>query len=117
MPLDKLARLVTEISRWPFKRDKENLDFVGGHKVDEFVTRFAATPDDVGLLEYIVEMVRLLSALKLELDMWKAQNIYYTTGQTICRDKKRQAEAGDEAARRWVRAFEALGELLKVKVT
>jgi alpha-amylase/alpha-mannosidase (GH57 family) len=117
VPLDKLARLVKEISRWPFKRDKENLDFVAGHKVDGLMTRFTAAPDDVGLLEHTVEFVRLLSALKLELDMWKAQNIYYATGKTIFRDKRRQAEAGDENARRWVRAFEALGELLRVKVT
>jgi hypothetical protein len=116
MPLDKLARLVKEITRWPFKRDKENLDFVAGHKVNELVSRFAAAPDDIGLLEYIVEMVRSLSALKLELDVWKAQNIYYTIGKAIFRDRKHQAEAGNETSRRWVRAFEALGELLRVKV-
>ncbi len=116
MPLDKLGRLVTEISRWAFKRDKENLDFVGGHKVDELMVRFVAAPEDVAFLEYVTEAVRLLSTLKLELDMWKAQNLYYATGLTIYRDKKRLAENGDEIARRWVRSFETLGELLKVKI-
>ncbi len=115
VPLDKLNRLVREISRWPFKRDKENLDFISGHKINGLMGRFAKTPEDMQLLEYTTDFLRLLSALRLELDVWKAQNIYYAIGQTCYRDKKAAADR-DDVARRWVQLFDVLGDLLKVKV-
>ncbi|MBF0569274.1 MAG: DUF3536 domain-containing protein [Candidatus Omnitrophica bacterium] len=115
IPLDKLNRLVREVSNWPFKRDKENLEFIGGHKVNELMMQFAKSPDNADILEYLAALLKLLDVLRLELDFWKAQNIYYAIGQTLYRARKAAAE-NDETARRWCRAFEMLGELLKVRI-
>lgn len=115
VPLDKLARLVNEMSRWHFKRDKENLSLLGGQKITALIVRFAKTPEQGALLEYIVEVIRIFGVLQLEMDLWKAQNIYFTLGQKYYHQKRLLAET-DEYAGRWVKAFDALGDLLKVKV-
>ncbi|NTV28843.1 MAG: DUF3536 domain-containing protein [Candidatus Omnitrophica bacterium] len=115
VPLDRLGRLVKEINRWQFKRDKEQLDFLGAEKVGGLIVRLGKNPDDVELLEYIVEMIRLFNALRLELDIWKAQNIYYAIGQEVYR-KRLALNDKDAATGRWLAAFESLGEILKVKI-
>jgi hypothetical protein len=64
-------------------------------------------------------MVRLLFELRIELDLWKAQNILYALAQTLHRAKRDAADqAGPQAdaAKRWLGGFYALGELMKVKV-
>ncbi len=114
VPLEKLQRLVREMSRWPFKRDKQGLDFIGGNKINVLMLNFSRDPENVELLSYITEFLRLLTALHRELDVWRAQNLYYAIGQTRYRQKK--AAGNDEVSRRWVEAFESLGELLKVKI-
>ena len=53
--------------------------------------------------------------------MWKAQNIFYALAQSLYRAKRELAEkngadAETAQAKRWLSAFFALGELLKVKV-
>ncbi len=115
VPLDKLHRMVQEMRRWPFSRGKEQLDFVGGQKVNELMARLARTPDDLVLLESITALVGALAKLQLNQDYWKAQNIYYAIAQTSSRDKRARAldQAGEAAA--WVKHFDALGEMLKVR--
>ncbi len=119
--IEDLERLAKEIRRWPFKRDKANLDFIASQRVNQMMMRFAAAPEDVVFLERIVQMIRLLFELRIELDMWKAQNIFYALAQSLCRVKREQVEKNGldvetAMAKRWVSAFYALGELLKVKV-
>ncbi|MBF0386981.1 MAG: DUF3536 domain-containing protein [Candidatus Omnitrophica bacterium] len=115
VPLDKLRRMVSEISRWPFNRGKEQLEFTGGHKVNELMARFARNPNDGALLENISELVRLLASLRLDQDYWKAQNIYYAIAQTAEREKRAQAAAGDAGAVDWLKSFGQLGDMLKVR--
>jgi alpha-amylase/alpha-mannosidase (GH57 family) len=117
--LEDLERLAKEIRRWPFKRDKENLDFLASRRVNEMMASFYETPEDVVFLERSVQMIRLLLELRIDIDFWKAQNIFYGLAQTLHRAKRAQVDAHGpeaEAAKRWLNAFYALGELLKVKV-
>ena len=81
--------------------------------------RFAAAPEDAAFLERTVHMIRLLLELRIEIDFWKAQNIFYALGQVMHRGKREEVEQNGPdaaAAKRWLNAFYALGELLKVKV-
>ena len=120
--LEDLERLAKEIRRWPFKRDKANLDFIASRRVNGMMMRFAAAPDDVVFLERVVQMIRLLFELRIEIDLWKAQNVFYVLAQALYRAKREHLEKdpADSAqalsARRWLNAFYALAELLKVKV-
>jgi len=113
--IERLERLVEESRRWPFKRDKEKIDFLASGKVNAIMLRFARDPEDVVFLEQGVLVVNLLLELGLEIDFWKAQNIFYGLAQTIL-PLKRTLAVQDEAAGRWVRAFFSFADILKVKV-
>ena len=120
--LEDLERLAKEVRRWPFKRDKANLDFIASRLVNGMMMRFAAAPEDAVFLERLVQMVRLLFELRIEVDLWKAQNIFYVMAQSLHRAKRDLIEKNGPdaeavaAAKRWLNGFYALGELLKVKV-
>lgn len=115
VPLDHLRTLVQEVRRWPFKRGKEQLDFVGGRKINDLMMRLEKQPDNVNVLENVTEVVRVLLTLKFDLDLWKAQNIYYAIGQMTYPLKRAKAATSLDDAR-WVKYFESLGEMLKVRV-
>ena len=115
VPLDRLQRMVKEIRRWPSNRGKEQLEFTGGQKVNELMVRFARTPEDTALLKSITEVVHTLAILQLDMDHWKAQNIYYAIAQGIGREKRARAAADHADAILWVKYFDTLGEILKVR--
>lgn len=115
VPLDKLVQLVNEMARWQFKRDKEALGLLCEKKITALIVRFSRTPEQESLLEHTVEVIRILGVLQLEMNLWKAQNVYFSVGQKYYRQRSLSAQA-DAYAARWVKAFDALGDLLKVKV-
>ncbi len=116
IPLEKLERLAVEVRSWPFKRDKEDLDFIASARVDAMLAKFMQSPDDVLLMERMAKVIRVLFELRMELNLWKAQNIFYALAQDRYRAKS--AAAGqDEYAARWVAAFTDLADILKVKVS
>jgi hypothetical protein len=120
IPLDRLARVVREISRWQFKRDKEVLELLAGGRLNELMARLAQNVDSPAILEYTTTLLRILADLHLEIDFWKAQNIYYRIAQESYRKNRAIAvqggqEAGDERMARWVKLFDELGALLKVQ--
>jgi hypothetical protein len=57
-----------------------------------------------------------MAELQLDLDLWKAQNIYFGISRTTMNDKKGQAERVDESAKKWVGLFQDLGSFLYVNI-
>jgi hypothetical protein len=78
--------------------------------------RLSDHPDNIHLMEKIIIILELLVQLSLDLDLWKAQNIYFAMGSKIYPDIFSQAGT-DELAGRWVKLFERLGEILQVNIT
>ncbi|MFH0754636.1 MAG: DUF3536 domain-containing protein, partial [Candidatus Omnitrophota bacterium] len=105
--LEQLERLAVEMRRWMFKRDKENLDFLATQKVNAVMARLANAPEDVVFLQRCVKVFRLLLDFRMEIDLWKAQNIYYAMASTPVVSGRTQA---------WKDVFMDLGDVLKVKV-
>ncbi|MBF0330343.1 MAG: DUF3536 domain-containing protein [Candidatus Omnitrophica bacterium] len=118
--LDKLELLVIEMRRWSFKHDREDFDLLASQRINALMARLVAAPEDVAFLGRCAKIIRLFLELKLELDLWKAQNIYYAVAKSAAQLKcARLAQAsGDEAreGQRWLAAFTELGDILKVKV-
>lgn len=116
LDLDRLQNLVEEVKRWSFELDKTTLGFVASQKINTLMERLFQTPEDVSLLETIEAIFKILSALPLELDIWKAQNIYFSIGQQLYAEMGERAEKGDETAEKWVEHFNSLGNYLSVRI-
>lgn len=113
--IDRLQKLVAQMKRWAFERDRVQLGYVASSKINGLMARFSKSPEDYSIAEMIVVILRNLSALNLNFDLWKAQNIYFSIGRQMYSQKQGQA-ATDQSAQRWVSAFEDLGKILQVKL-
>jgi alpha-amylase/alpha-mannosidase (GH57 family) len=110
----ELGRIADEYKAWSFEPDRVGLGFAAGRRIELMMQAFAAKPDDAGRLRTFVEALRILKPLGLEIDLWKSQNIYFSLSRTVFRDAKRKAARGDNAAKKWLSSFEALGRFLGV---
>jgi hypothetical protein len=113
--IKRLKQLVEEMKRWSFKRDQANFSFLSSQKISGLMNRLSDHADNIHLMEKIITVVELLSQLSLDLDLWKAQNIYFAKGRKIYPEIISKA-AGDELAARWVKLFDQLGEILQVNI-
>lgn len=116
IPIKKLDELVTELKRWSFEKDKTILNFTATRKVNQLMGQFFSDPEDLRLLELIEAILRNLSSLNLDMDFWKAQNLYFALSRKVYRSKQAQAEKGDPSAKQWISLFDRIGHYLQVKV-
>jgi hypothetical protein len=71
-----------------------------------------ARPEDLPALVRLESALRLGRSLPFPLDLWHAQNAYHTVRESSLAPMRQREAAGDEAARKWMRHFLALGDLL-----
>jgi hypothetical protein len=115
--LKSIQVLAWELKRWSFSRDKENLSFLATAKVSQLMARLSKEPDDVGLAENIVALLSTFNSLKFNMNLWKAQNIFFDMSSQYYGERKEKAKAGDARSVRWVSAFELLADFLGVALS
>jgi alpha-amylase/alpha-mannosidase (GH57 family) len=113
--LEEIQKLVEESKRWSLELDKKSLGFVASRKVTSLTQRLSKSPEDTTLLETIGDVLRVLSAIPLELDLWKAQNIYFSIGIQRHDEMEKRSDQGDTRAKTWLEHFIKLGEYLNVR--
>jgi hypothetical protein len=108
------VRVLLEVAR----RERVSLDGAGlgytlRHSVEAMIERLQRNPEDLPLLERLVEVVSMATSLPFPVDLWRSQNRYYE----MLRDTRPRFEQGDdEKATQWLRNFDALGERLRIRV-
>ncbi len=112
---ERLHNLVAELKRWAFERDRADLSFTATRRVNELMVKLSHNVMDGILIEKIVYILNRLNELNLNLDLWKAQNIYLHIGKQLYIQRKNQPQH-DALIERWINAFEQLGQILQVKV-
>ncbi|MEN6560974.1 MAG: DUF3536 domain-containing protein [Acidobacteriota bacterium] len=117
LDLDELRRLQEEYESWDFKPDGEALSYAISRKARAMMSAWAGKPDDAEGLRKIADALVLMKKLAIGLDLWESQNIYFSTGRLICPLTSERAGKGDPAAAAWIKAFDAVGELLRVDPT
>ncbi len=114
MDFERIERLAREMKRWGFVRDKEGINLVATQKLDYLMNRLTRYSRDTGLLHTLCEFLRVCEILPLNLDVWRAQNIYFSMSQRLYQKMKAQTQDGDADVRLWVMEFERLSRFLKV---
>ena len=113
--LKEIQKLVQESERWSLELDKQSLGFVASQRVNSIMQRLAGIPENTTLLETIGNVLRVLSTIPLELDLWKAQNIYFLIGTQRYDEMEKRSNQGDSNAKTWLEHFNRLGEHLNVR--
>jgi len=111
---DEIKRLIKESKQWGIVLDIKNLSFVGSEKLTSLMELLVEAPEDTFLLQMIVDLLSALGGIPLELDLSKAQNIYFSIGTRRYDEMERRSGNGDRRAKQWLGHFCRLGEYLNV---
>jgi hypothetical protein len=114
--LDKLQILAEEATRLSLQLDKPTIQYEADKKINLLMTQFADSPADVGLLETAETTFKILLTVVTELNIQKAQNIFFDISKKTYPDMVNKAQAGDQAAQKWAQHFRNLGQYLGVTV-
>ncbi|GBD96530.1 MAG TPA: DUF3536 domain-containing protein [Nitrospirae bacterium] len=116
LDVEKLKRLIDEAGRWSVKVDSTTIGFKAGSWINSVMGKLLEQPEDMNLFEKTVDILEAIKPLSLSLNLWKAQNIYFSIGKSFYGTMKEKAEKGDDLAGKWVENFRKLGFHLQVKV-
>jgi len=117
-PVDQqcLENAVEEALKWSLRVDKVTLGFIAAGTVNRLMRQWGEAPEETETMEKAAAVLRTIEPLKLETNLWKAQNSYFELGEKML-DTMREREAGGEQhARQWLRAFTELGDSLYVRM-
>ncbi|MBU1042866.1 MAG: DUF3536 domain-containing protein [Candidatus Omnitrophica bacterium] len=111
-----LRRLVDDVKHWKIKLDNAMLSYLASNRIDQLFQQWAEAIDNIQEMVYIKSLLFEIEKLKLDLDIWKAQNLYFTKGKTMLDEMIAKRDQGDLRCNQWIDAFDELGHLIKVRV-
>jgi len=115
LDLEKIKKTADELKPNSLAQDKAGLSFAASNKINEMVKQLTHDPENIKLLKTIKELLKILSILDLDLDLWKSQNYYFYLSEDLSAAKKRKIEKNDKKAEKWLDLIKALGDLIGVK--
>ena len=110
--LERLGRVVSDIQKWAVDTDKNILSFVATERISGLMETLLKNPGDTQLASTIDGFIKVLGPLGLELNLWKAQNIYFKLQTGLYPSMADKGEKGDRAAASWTENFRKLGDCL-----
>jgi hypothetical protein len=114
---EELKRLIIESSRWGITLERPAMEYQISLWVTDRMEKVFQNPEDVSLVKEIMTVLELLEPLSLNLNFWKAQNIYFSLREGLKAKKVEMAAQGDGSSKEWVDSFDELGERLRIKVS
>ena len=112
-----IKRLVEESRAWPVELDRKMISFLVSMRINGFMQHLSRNIQDVSPLKNLLKIFEIFGMVDLELDLWGAQNMYFSVAREHYQDMKDKAEGGDSAAQKWVELFDSLVKHLHVKKT
>lgn len=115
---ETLEKLIAVADRWQMALDGDLLAFNASLWVRGALERVSQNSESetVSCIRMVAEVLSLLATLPVELDLRKAQDVYFSLARTRYGALKEQADAGDESAQQWTAAFEDLDTRLNVNL-
>lgn len=116
LDIAKLNRLINDVQKWSIKVDATTVGYVASTWITGVMERLSEEPEDIVLIEKINDTLGAATPIALPLDLWKAQNIYFSIGRELYETMKEKAGRADDVAKKWLDAFLRLGHYLQVKI-
>jgi len=104
-----------EATRVPL--DREGLSYAVERALERAALAVRENPRDVVLLDNWLDLAAFAEALPFDVNLWKAQNVFYELLSTVHGAARERADSGDADARRWVDVFADIGARLSVVVS
>ncbi len=104
--LDRIRVLLEQAHSEGVNLDGAGLEYALRRRIEELAEKLASTPADLALLRTVDEIVGMARSLPVEVNLWKAQNVYYALREEAYPEFSEDAE--------WAQHFASLGERLGV---
>ncbi|MBC8413841.1 DUF3536 domain-containing protein [bacterium] len=115
--VDKLRKLIDEYRRWPVRFDATTIGFVAGTWLNNTMKHLNENPGSTEVLEMLNHTLETTASLSLTLDLWKAQNLYFSVSKkNFCESMQLWAAADNTEAKQWIENLQRLGYYLHIQV-
>jgi alpha-amylase/alpha-mannosidase (GH57 family) len=108
LDLDRLKHVAEDAKRFYSDINRSSLGFIAGNRITALMEKLQGTPEDMGQMGAINELLATIEPLQLGPNLWKAQNILFSISRSLYQQMRERADKGDETARRWMEQFSAL---------
>ena len=107
--LESLEALGDQVKKWSIEIDAQAVGRVASTRIEALMERLSCNPTDSALADRIVIILKHCKSINLELDLFKAQNIYYAMGRKLAQSP------GEAPQEKCCELFPSIGFHLKVK--
>jgi alpha-amylase/alpha-mannosidase (GH57 family) len=111
-----IEALLEEARREGVSLEANGLEHSVKQRLGQIGEEFYDSPAELHPLQKLNSFLSLTSSLPFPVSLWKIQNLYYDTLQTVYPKIQERAEKGNKRARKWMDHFTILGEKLSVRV-
>lgn len=116
LDVERLKELTAEAEKWSIDFDTPELTFRISNRINILLEAYENDPANVEMLAHLNATFNSAQPLNLTLDIWRAQNVYFSTGKQLLEPMRTRAAHNDEYAKSWIEEFNNLGHHLKVRI-
>jgi alpha-amylase/alpha-mannosidase (GH57 family) len=113
---ERFAVTINEIKRWALSVDREMAAYTAGATVTSLMEKVGREGTSLAAMETARTILEQLKGIKVDFNLWKAQNTYFSAAREVFPAMSRRSAAGEAEAGRWVEVFENLGRHLGVRI-
>jgi hypothetical protein len=113
--LEEIEKTIRDMRKFSFPLHERRMNYVASHRITKYMEKLKEHPDDHEHIATIGSFLKIIRTLRLELDQWKAQNIYFDLCSDFRPSMVDRSKRGDENASKWLSLFDELGNYLMVR--
>jgi len=113
---ERVRSLLAECQAMKVPLEEEVLNYACKGYFDRLSDQLLKGPDDIEILQRLIDAAKLARSFTFETNLWKPQNVYFEISRTIRPQWSERAQQGDEAAKKWESLFDELGQALGFSV-
>jgi hypothetical protein len=113
----KILSITKDIKKWKISIDAVKLELIIRRALEGMMDKLYKSPQDMSLLPEVQKMIGLIRSMPFVVNLWQAQNVYYTLSKTTYRELLEKAKSGDENASLRLNEFRQIGQSLFFDVT
>lgn len=114
--INELSKLIEAIEIISVDLDLVTLNYIVDERLGELMKELAKDPHDPTMLEYIVNLLKLIKKTGLRPEYWQAQNTAFLIKTEIYESYLNRCERGNSDAESWCQLFDKLYKNLKLVI-
>jgi hypothetical protein len=113
---EQIESLLTEANEMGIALDAGVLELTFRKTIEGMLEGLFNDPTNISRMKRIEAALELLGSLPFQVNLWKAQNIFYEMLQGVYAEFEQKADEGDKKAREYLKHFKGIGDKLYVSV-